>query len=288
MKTIFLKRAKELSFALFISCSAVAQTPIFEISGNGLSKPSYLIGTMHLGCKEYQVLPAQFRKFLLLSDALVLEMNLKKISEQVVVASKSVVPKEHSLDLLMGEKYLVFKEEVKKNYDLDVSNILRFHPLMTSSLLVAKLLPCAQPKGSESFLMEVADSLKKKIIGLETGKEQASILFSVPDSEAVKTLWEMGTNKGKTQKDWDDLQHVFAGGNIDSIAKFIEKSDEMKMDLEKMLYERNRNWVNTLPALMIKQSLFIAVGAGHLGGSNGVVSLLKQAGYTVVEKQRSP
>ena len=285
MKMIFFKRAKELFFALFVSFSAVAQTPIFEISGNGLKKPSYLIGTMHLGCQESQVLPAQFRKFLLLSDALVLEMNLNKISEQVVVASKSVVPKERSLDLLMGEKYLVFKEEVKKNYDLDVSNILRFHPLMTSSLLAAKLLPCALPKGSESYLMEVADSLKKKIIGLETGKEQASILFSVPDSEAVNTLWEMGTNKGKTQKEWDDLQQVFAGGNIDSIAKFIEKSDEMKMDLEKMLYQRNRNWVNTLPALMKKQSLFIAVGAGHLGGPKGLIALLREAGYTVVEKQ---
>ena len=285
MKTFFLKRAKGVFFALFVSASSLAQTPIFEISGNGLSKPSYLIGTMHLGCQESQVLPKPYRTYLAQTEALVMEMNLKKISEQVKVATKAVVPKERSLDILMGENYPIFKEEVKKQFDLDVSSLLRFHPMMTSSMLAAKLLPCSKPKGSENYLMDAADSLKLSIVGLETASEQASILFSVPDSEAVKSLLEMGMNRAKAQKNWDDLQHVFAAGNIDSIAKFIEQSDEMKMDLDKLLFQRNRNWAKTLPALMKKKSVFIAVGAGHLGGPKGLLALLRDAGYTVVEKQ---
>ncbi len=285
MKSIFFKRAKELFFALFVSFLGKAQTPIFEISGNGLKTTSYLMGTMHLGCEESKLVPANFRSYLLKTEALVLEMNLKKVSEQIKITTKAIVPKERSLDRLMGARYFEFKKEVQQQYQLDVAALERFHPMMTTSLLAAKLLPCSKPKGSETILMEVADSLKIRVIGLETASEQANILFSMPDSEAVRSLWEMGTNRKKAQQDWDELQTVFAQGNIDSIAKFIEQSDEIKMDLEKMLFQRNRNWMKTLPALMKKKSVFIAVGAGHLGGSHGLVALLREAGYTVVEKQ---
>jgi uncharacterized protein YbaP (TraB family) len=285
MKSIFFKRAKELFFALFVSFLGKAQTPIFEISGNGLKTTSYLMGTMHLGCEESKLVPSNFRSYLIKSEALVLEMNLKKVSEQIKITTKAIVPKERSLDRLMGARYSAFKTEVQQQYQLDVAALERFHPMMTTSLLAAKLLPCSKPKGSETILMDVADSLKIRVIGLETASDQANILFSMPDSEAVRSLWEMGTNRRKAQQDWDELQTVFALGNIDSIAKFIEESDEMKMDLEKMLFQRNRNWMKTLPALMKKKSVFIAVGAGHLGGSHGLVALLREAGYHVVEKQ---
>ena len=243
------------------------------------------MGTMHLGCEESKLVPSNFRSYLIKSEALVLEMNLKKVSEQIKITTKTIVPKERSLDRLMGARYLEFKTEVQQQYQLDVAALERFHPMMTTSLLAAKLRPCSKPKGSETILMEVADSLKIRVMGLETASEQANILFSMPDSEAVRSLWEMGTNRKKAQQDWDELQTVFAQGNIDSIAKFIEESDEMKMDLEKMLFQRNRNWMKTLPALMKKKSVFIAVGAGHLGGSRGLVALLREAGYNVVEKQ---
>ncbi len=285
MKLFLSKRAKELFFALFISSISFAQTPIFEISGNGLQKPSYLTGTLHLGCEKAQLVPVSFMEYLKNSEALVLEMNLKKVSEQIKITTKAMVPKERSLDRLMGERYPEFKSKVQEQYQLDVTALERFHPMMTTSLLAAKLLPCSKPKGSETIFMDAADSLKIPLFGLETASEQANVLFSIPDSEAVRSLWDMGTNRPKAQQEWDELQHVFHQGNIDSIAKFIEESDEMKMDLEKMLFQRNRNWMKTLPALMKKKSVFIAVGAGHLGGSHGLVALLREAGYTVVEKQ---
>lgn len=285
MKIKYPKRAKELFFALFFTSISQAQTPIFEISGNGLQKPSFLTGTLHLGCESSKLLPNHYEDFLQKSDALVLEMNLKKVSEQIKIASKSMVSKERSLDILLGDRYPVFKSEVQRLYQVDVSSLLRFHPLMTTSLLTSKLLPCSKPKGSETYFMETAESLKIPLFGLETANQQAEVLFSMADSVAVNLLWEMGTNREKAQKEWDDLQQIFQFGNIDSIANFMEQSEEMKFDLDKMLYQRNRNWAKMLPAMMKKQSLFIAVGAGHLGGSQGLVALLRQAGYTVVEKQ---
>ena len=51
-----------------------------------------------------------------------------------------------------------------------------------------------------------------------------------------------------------------------------------------MIKKRNDNWMQTLPALFKKQSNFVAVGALHLAGSDGLVEQLKRMGYTVTAK----
>lgn len=48
-----------------------------------------------------------------------------------------------------------------------------------------------------------------------------------------------------------------------------------------MLDNRNKNWVVQLPELMKDKSIFVAVGAAHLAGKNGVINLLREAGYIV-------
>ncbi|HEX2607399.1 MAG TPA: TraB/GumN family protein, partial [Flavisolibacter sp.] len=48
-----------------------------------------------------------------------------------------------------------------------------------------------------------------------------------------------------------------------------------------LLYNRNANWAKKLDGLLEQNSLVVAVGAGHLPGEKGVISLLRKAGYKV-------
>ena len=60
---------------------------------------------------------------------------------------------------------------------------------------------------------------------------------------------------------------------------------ELGMDDEsahKLIYERNANWVEELKKITPSTSVLVAVGAGHLPGEKGVISLLKKEGFTVV------
>jgi len=52
-------------------------------------------------------------------------------------------------------------------------------------------------------------------------------------------------------------------------------------ELKVLLDERNNSWINQLPGMMEKQSLFVAVGALHLVGNSGLVNQLSRLGYTV-------
>jgi uncharacterized protein YbaP (TraB family) len=48
-----------------------------------------------------------------------------------------------------------------------------------------------------------------------------------------------------------------------------------------LLYNRNMNWVKQLKTIMKAESVFVAVGAGHLVGTKGLIALLKKEGYKV-------
>jgi uncharacterized protein len=55
----------------------------------------------------------------------------------------------------------------------------------------------------------------------------------------------------------------------------------MADDSSILLEERNKNWVPQMEEAMKAKSIFMGVGAGHLGGDYGVISLLRKAGYSV-------
>ena len=48
-----------------------------------------------------------------------------------------------------------------------------------------------------------------------------------------------------------------------------------------LLTNRNKNWVKKIKPIMDSKNLFIAVGAGHLGGEQGLIDLLRKEGYEV-------
>jgi uncharacterized protein YbaP (TraB family) len=75
---------------------------------------------------------------------------------------------------------------------------------------------------------------------------------------------------------------VYKGQDIDRLYELSVKersSTAQYMDL--LLYNRNANWVSQFPAIAKNASTLFAVGAGHLGGSKGVINLLRQRGYQV-------
>jgi uncharacterized protein YbaP (TraB family) len=70
-----------------------------------------------------------------------------------------------------------------------------------------------------------------------------------------------------------DVEKLYLGAVED------EKSDP---DFQKkLLDDRNTAWIPKIEAFVKDKPTFIAVGAGHLGGKNGVIQLLRAKGYDV-------
>ena len=147
----------------------------------------------------------------------------------------------------------------------------------------------------EQLIMMEANIYEKEIKGLESLTYQASILDSIPYKLQAEQLVEHidRINKGEGSPDEpNEMFDAYKAQDLDRLEKLLMSSDAgIASFADLMLYNRNRNWVEKLKGILGKKSVLVAVGAGHLPGENGVIGLLRKAGYTltpVVNMMRPP
>ena len=113
----------------------------------------------------------------------------------------------------------------------------------------------------------------------KTAKEQMETLgkFLTP-SDLVKTVSKFEEGKEMMVK----LKKAYLDEDLASLDVLMKDRKEMTQEQEDLLLNnRNKNWVKMMPELMTDNSTFFAVGAGHLLGKEGVITLLQKQGYTV-------
>jgi hypothetical protein len=84
----------------------------------------------------------------------------------------------------------------------------------------------------------------------------------------------------------DAIIRAFFAQNIDAVKEAMDitlnnSCDSTPEEEDIMINNRNANWVEKMPTLMMLRPTLFAVGAAHLPGEKGVLNLLRQVGYTV-------
>jgi uncharacterized protein YbaP (TraB family) len=77
------------------------------------------------------------------------------------------------------------------------------------------------------------------------------------------------------------MTEAYKKKDLYALANMISASPDMAGYENLLLVNRNKNWIPVMEKAMTAQSNFFAVGAGHLPGNDGVINLLRKAGYTV-------
>jgi uncharacterized protein YbaP (TraB family) len=266
--------------------NASNKTLLWKISGNGLEKPSYLYGTIHMICAEDALLSKNMKKAIRDADEVYLEVNLDDMMEMLSVLGKLKMNGDTTLeDLLSKEDY----EKVRKYFEskvsfLPFSMLETFKPILAASLLEQGDMPCDDPAAMEQVIMKEAKGQEKEIKGLESISYQASIFDSIPYKYQAQQLVSFidGIGKNGESKEMAELFKAYNEQDLEKLEGMLLKSDVgLSSFTEVLLYNRNRNWVKKLKGLMPNKSLVIAVGAGHLPGDQGVIKLLRKEGYTV-------
>lgn len=274
-----------------LSVSALAQkennTLLWKISGNGLGKPSYLFGTIHMLCEDDAVLSDNMKKVIRDCDEVYFEVDMDNLFEMFGAMGKMKMLGDTTLsDLLSAEDYEKVKDYFEsKGSMLPFSMLETFKPILAASTLEQKSLPCENTAMMEQVIMGVAKENNKKISGLETMAYQAGVLDSIPYKLQAEQLLNYINSSGKTNDENKQLQEMFKAykeQDLGLLEKLMVESDPgMAGFTDIMLYHRNQNWVTKLKKILPEKSLLIAVGAGHLPGEKGVISLLRKEGYSV-------
>jgi uncharacterized protein len=130
--------------------------------------------------------------------------------------------------------------------------------------------------------MKLAKENKKEIQGLETMAFQAAVFDSIPYAQQAKELLKTIDSLDAYKRYFDTMVRVYKKQELKEIQNLFTKNEfGMEENQDILLDKRNKNWVKQLKEIMKKESIFIAVGAGHLVGEMGLIELLRKEGYTV-------
>lgn len=260
---------------------------LWEISGNGLAKPSYLYGTIHMICKDDASLGDSLVAAIQRSDRVYFEVDMDNLMEMFTALKDFKMRNDTTLaDLLSKEDYEKVKEYMEsKSGILPFSKLETYKPMLASSLLMESGIGCEESVAMEQLIMEQAKKNGKRIEGLETMSYQASIFDSIPyklQAEQLLKYITEGSSQSQADKQFEEMIEAYKAQDIEKLGEFVKEDESGLGHYEDILiYNRNRNWVQKLKKLMPEKSLTIAVGAGHLAGENGVIKLLRKEGYTV-------
>jgi uncharacterized protein YbaP (TraB family) len=276
---------------LIIFCvlgSFVRAQLLYQITGKELAQPSYIYGTIHLLPKAKFELPKSLERAFKSCATIAMEVDLNMTTgEKIAMAQRAVLPNGKSLkDFMDPQDYIQLKmfcmDSLKWNEN-KFNRSSRLQPMFFSSLLIKESM--SNMASYEMEFNKMAKKQHKKTIGLETIDFQLSIFEKIPMSTQIGMLKDDYNSNLNT---FDTLLSYYLKEDLEGLnSMMLEETAQYPEFNELFLLARNRNWIEPMIQQMQIESTFFAVGAGHLGGTEGVIQLLKAKGYTLtpIEKE---
>jgi uncharacterized protein YbaP (TraB family) len=270
----------------------VEQSIFWKISGNGIKKPSYLYGTIHMIPKSEYAMPESARAALERIERVAFEIDMKEMTNifsQLGLVTKAFMKGGKQLkDLLSQEEYVFVKEKIKDR-GLPGGMVERLKPMFVMMMLMDNGEGAAtDAKRMTSVEMELYQAARKRRIesdGLETMAYQMSIFDSIPYEVQAKMLVQTlrsDTAEADGKSELEKMLELYRTQNIQAMQHMIASEESGMANYEDVLLnQRNHNWIPVMSRMMREKPTMFAVGAGHLGGGEGVIALLRKAGYRV-------
>ena len=304
-----------------IALSSSAQL-LWKVSGNGLEKPSYVFGTIHVPYPSLIDKIPGMDQALEGCDIVVGEVEKEEMTSEknlMDVAQAMFAPSDSTLDkLFTSEEYALVEQEFKKSFGtfgeamgLTLSQMNDVKPnIITSQILALRsILALKDMKDIPVFtdlkdLPEMDTNIKRGIIdmaiqdranemgrpsvGLESTQEQTDLLWNVPLTKQAKNLLDACKNTEPSRLQTLELLKAYINQDLLRIQEIMlvpEIGSLLGRTIDEFYYDRNRNWAEKLDKMMPKHSCLVCVGAGHLPGDQGLLQLLRDRGYTVEPMQ---
>ena len=280
---------------------------IFRISGNGLENPSYILGSIHvLSGDLLDSIPAfleaenQCQQLFVESDVTDPQNKEERRAESQQLMS---LPDGKTIsDILGEEKMTILQERMKESCHINLAdsaaqNYLHYQPLFFTYMLNMMIqIEALQkyPAMRNGNMMDVACIKRAKARGwkvgnldqINTSEEQEKNKEALaPIDEQVDSLMALLSNyderKQKMLKQFEGMQdmcNLWSAGDYESFERFIQPENEATPAL---YAERNKKWMPIIIEAVKEMPTLFVFGAGHLTGPDGVVRMLRDAGYKV-------
>lgn len=258
-------------------------TLLWEVTGKGLRQPTYLFGTFHLMCKQDIQFSPALKEAFKYSKIIYMELDMDDPATMLGALTQMNMKDGKKLkDLYTPAEWERLSSYFTDTLHTPLTLFGSAKPALLEAMLYPKMMPCKTPSGVEDQLAKLAKEQKKEILGLETMELQMAVFDKIPYEEQAQDLLKAIDSLQQYKVHFAEMVEAYKSQQMPALEKVISDSAFGTVDnQDELLDKRNLNWVVQLKKLMKKKSLFVAVGAGHLVGRMGLVSLLRKEGYTV-------
>lgn len=302
MNNLSMKRILFSAFLLLVAFIGTQAQLLWKISGNGLSKPSYIIGTYHLAPASFADSIPGLKNALDTSEQVYGEIIMSEMTAPENMAklqSIMMLPEGQTIDkMFTAEEMARINAMMNDIIGIDMTNPMvaqqfgRLSPQALTMQLTVLMYLKKNPKFNlnqtfDEHFQNKAKEQGKPVGALETIDFQINLLYKGQSEERQKELLLcLADNKDMYEMQTENIIKAFFTQDLKAVndamdEKLNNSCDYTPQEKDELIYNRNADWIKKMPEIMKKKSTFFAVGAGHLPGERGMLELLRQAGYKV-------
>ena len=279
-----------ISVEATIDTTRLENALLWKISRSDIPAESYLFGTVHLIQADDFFLPSGTELAMEKAEKFVFEIDMAEMTDmsaQFSLIMKAFMQNGVKLrDLMSQEDYQLVADHFEK-MGLPMMMLERVKPMFLMMFASEDMDMNSMSSGEMlSYEMEFYDfavEREKPTGGLETMEFQLSVFDSIPYKVQAEMLVETireGSDGGDAM---DEIMELYRTQNIEDLyAGAIDDQSEASQYEDILIKDRNVRWIHGILEYMQQGPTFFAVGAGHLGGPDGVIRLLRKAGFTVL------
>ncbi len=253
---------------------------LWEISGNGIAHKSYLFGTMHVKDKRAfdfsKNMTNAFDTCRTFAMEIALEPDIYKDIFKMMVADKDYRIENH----LKPDELKKIDNFLKKEFGFKLDYFKQIKPVFLYIIMSGTGMSVDNEHFLDEHLFLKAKQNEKNVVGIETLEEQINALDGLTIREQLDLVLEAVDGFGKNKKMEQKLLKYYQKQQLSEIAKLVETNSNQKVN-KLLLVDRNYTMADRIAKLIKKESTFVAIGAGHLPGKEGVIELLRKKGFSV-------
>lgn len=288
---------KTLVFMLLLCITLGAQAQLlWKVSGNGLDRPSYVIGTHHLAPLSVKDSIANLQQAIDQTEQVYGEIVMDDTNNPEILMKMQqamMLPADTTLKSFYTQAQYDTIAAVVKNYmGVDLALFDKVKPAtITTQLSVAlamKSLKGFNPQEQlDTWFQTQARQAGKKVGSLETIDMQINVLYN--SQTLMRQAFLLYCTATHIEQGVDQslrMNQAYMKQDLDELLAIIEEKmgdacDNTPEEISTLIYGRNANWARQFSSIMKQSPTLFVVGAGHLPGPQGLLKLLQKQGYTV-------
>lgn len=255
---------------------------LWEISGNGLKESSYLFGTIHMIGKNDFFVRDEVDSVFSKCNQVAFEIDLDDVAQLNSMQAWLNLPEDLTMDAIIPpDQYNKIKIFFADSMGLDIKDFNTQKPFALYQQFLYGLEKSEQESYEIYFLMKCISS-QKTVVGLEPISDEFRVMDNISYEEQIRWVIEGIDSINAYRSDFKELIHAYQEEDLNKLKLMLKEDPVVMGEFEDaLLDQRNQKWIAEILKLIEQMPTFIAVGAMHLPGENGLISLLKEKGFTV-------